>query len=517
MKRVRDFRVLRPVAKAMAALTLLLWNAPPAAAFWKRPASKRPYRTQTPDAAHRKLIDRKEAEAKQAPEVRELSDAELGELRGSGPYRNKDLAGTMPWHRSFRDVNLCTGNLFKSFTDIQVQPARGAGLAWQRTYNSNDDREGPFGIGWTHAYDIRIEEKPDPAAPATRSLGVRRADFFGGQHSYRRDADGLYSPPAYMFDELSSNYSIFLENGPPEVLDDTQRGMDGTVKHFISGGNDPNGTPAPVRACDYLEDRHGNRTSLTYGTTVTLTDGSTRKLLTAVTDPSGRSLVVTWTNLGSTGSPAWRITQVQGPFNMGTPVYTVSYEYDGSYQLWKVHQDPSGLNRVTTFGYTSLSGMSGTESGLLASITDPLGHAVSYSYCLTNPINGTPALTGSPWVWRVIEPSSPTYGGTHTWNLTWSGGGSPPTLATTVASASESGLFLNVLFDSYLRYTYSAINGSNGMVYRQEYDSANNVTLSEAKAWWKTSAGGFMQSNHRRSSATYGPHGNVLTETVEGT
>jgi hypothetical protein len=102
----------------------------------------------------------KEAIAK-TPDVRPLSKVELEQSFGRGPYRNKYFAGTMPWHRSLRDVNLCNGNLFKSFTDIQVAPAKGAGLAMQRTYNSQDDRIGPFGQGWTHAYDIcTVEENP---------------------------------------------------------------------------------------------------------------------------------------------------------------------------------------------------------------------------------------------------------------------------------------------------------------------------------------------------------------------
>ena len=71
---------------------------------------------------------------------------------------NKYFSGTLPWQKSLRDANLCTGNLFKSFTDIQVAPAKGAGLALQRTYNSSDDHIGPFGVGWQHAYDIRMEE-----------------------------------------------------------------------------------------------------------------------------------------------------------------------------------------------------------------------------------------------------------------------------------------------------------------------------------------------------------------------
>src|SRR5205823_5717726 len=82
------------------------------------------------------------------PDVRELSSKEMRAIRGKGVYRNKYFCGVLPWQRQLRDVNLCTGNLFKSFTDIQVAPANGAGLVLQRTYNSDDDRIGPFGVGW---------------------------------------------------------------------------------------------------------------------------------------------------------------------------------------------------------------------------------------------------------------------------------------------------------------------------------------------------------------------------------
>ncbi len=81
------------------------------------------------------------------PDVRPLSAHEMSSIKGRGPYRNKYFSGVLPWQRQLRDVNLCNGNLFKSFTDIQVAPARGAGLVLQRTYNSNDDRIGPFGTG----------------------------------------------------------------------------------------------------------------------------------------------------------------------------------------------------------------------------------------------------------------------------------------------------------------------------------------------------------------------------------
>ncbi len=231
----------------------------------------------------------------------------------AGQYRNAYLSGTMPWHRTFRDVNLCTGNLMKSFTDIQVAPARGAGLVLQRTYNSNDDREGPFGHGWSHAYDIRMEEAASISSPLVDSNGnpiptdneIVRTDFFGGKHVYTRDADGLYTPPPYTYDTANGSYDSALEVGPGDVTGDTDIGVDGTIKHYTAIGD--------TRYCDYIRDRHGNTTNLIYD--------SATGLLRTVTDPSSRSLHFHWANLGTSMSPHWRAVQVDGP------AYSVRYDY----------------------------------------------------------------------------------------------------------------------------------------------------------------------------------------------
>ena len=282
-------------------------------------------------------------------------------------------------------MNLCDGNLFKSFTDVQVAPARGAGLVLQRTYNSNDSRVGPFGVGWTHAYDIRMQEdaavQTENGGTASTVNQVDRTDFFGAKHAYHRDADGLYTPPPYLHDVTVSDY-----DPAANPTADTDTGADGTVKHYVKNGNE--------RDCDYIQDRHGNQTTLAYNPAVTLPDG--RHPLLSVTDPSGRSLVFTWANVGTSSQPAWRITQVQGPLDQGSVVagvtYRVVYAYytdtsdsnwaNDAYNLKSVTLDPDGLSRTTTFTYAGVSGSSGAANGLLASITDPLGHVVSYTYAL---------------------------------------------------------------------------------------------------------------------------------------
>jgi hypothetical protein len=304
-----------------------------------------------------------------------------------------------------RRPNMCTGDLFKSFTDIQVQPAKGAGLALQRTYNSDDPTIEPFGVGWTHAYDIQMTEEAPAANPQDDVLDnyTDRKDFFGGQQRYHRDADGLYSPPPFLYDELSSNYLASLVNGPTQVSNDTDIGMDGTVKHYIVIGSS--------RVCDSITDRYANQTVLTY-TTVQIA-GVNKGLVNTVTDPSGRQLIFTWSDIGPQGSPMWRITGVAGP------QYAVAYAYytnagdPSSYgNLASVTLDAGSgghLNRTTSFGYTSVSDSNNnTENGLLASISDPLSHTVSYGYTLgaSNGYYFVPTPTNTVWVSSVTEPGS---------------------------------------------------------------------------------------------------------------
>jgi RHS repeat-associated protein len=504
-------RFWRTVACVTALTTA--WLAVPHQAFAKPPAKPKPYSrltekgmTQTPSAAQRKKIAAREATAqagKQQPDARALSAAEMQAVRGRGPYRNAYFSGApMPWHRSFRDVNLVTGNLMKSVTDIQVAPARGAGLVLQRTYNSNDERVGPFGVGWTHAYDIRMDEAGvNPQGDEV----VPRTDFFGGKHKYKRDADGLYSPPAYLFDELDSKYAEFLVNGPTEVLEDKQVGMDGTVKYFVRGGTDPDGSPSSTRVCDYMEDRHGNRTTFTYQT-VSLPGGGSKKLLTQVTDPSNRSLVFTWQNRGTAQAPAYRIVEAAGP------MYRVTYDYNAELNLWKVHLDPDGLNRTTTYGYTQYEVNNVVqETGLLSSISDPLGHAVTFHYA-------PGYLTGTLWVDQVTEPGSGGVSGV--WNISpWSS--STPT---SVFSGNGTGvgvlLFVNSAFQAQALRLTAGVSSFGEAAFSYEYDTFGNQLMSNRTAFNEDPNTGNPSRIEGRDNIkqyfTYGPHGNVLTSYFHG-
>jgi len=473
------------------------------------------------------------------PDVRKLTHAEMKQMHGSGPYRNHYLAGQpAPWHRTFHDVNLCTGNLFKTFTDMQVAPGRGAGLVLSRTYSSQDPRIGPFGVGWSNAYDIRnIEDGGN---------NVDNTGFFGRSDTYHRDADGLLSAPAFKHDILEGTYGTTLVNGQYPDLADTDTGMDGTIKHYFTNGNE--------RDCDVIQDRHGNTTTLTYDGSVTLADG--RHPLKYVTDPSNRSIVFTWANIGTTTTPAWRVTQVQGPFINSTPIagvtstptawgssvpgitYRVTYDYftdtndpnaaDNLYNLQAVHLDPDGLNRTKSYTYTHVTGTAGTENALLASITDPLGHVASYTYAasynnyflyqsaLNNPAvyaNG-PTVTGTAWVMSITEPAGIDASGnqrTIEWDVVSANSTSNGTWL-----RSSSGMWCFTMTDQYLRCTQVSNTppdqdwvAGHLTTYTTTYDTSNNMLT--RNGW--TFRSGIPNSAviYTSDTSTYGATGNVLT------
>ena len=479
------------------------------------------------------------AQKAKQPDVRMLSVKDMAGIRGSGEYRNRYLCGTMPWQRSFHDVNLCTGNLFKSFTDIQVAPAKGAGLVLQRTYNSNDDRVGAFGIGWTHAYDIRTEESPDEMNK------VDKTDFFGGKHKFNRDADGLYTPPVYLHCALQSEYEGILENGPQSVSSDLEESVDGTIKFYERDGNE--------RICKYIQDRYGNRTTLEYQS-FSMPGGGTKKLVTSVKDPSNRYLYFHWFNTGI-GSQPWRIRQVDGPINpdTGNPIYSVTYQYNGEGNLSEVRLDPTmlytsdeslydvtglsanvtslnsnPLDRVTTYGYTSHSG----ETGLLSSVTSVIKKSpsevqtVSYAYYLPATSPTRYGLPGSPngtlWVRTITEPAGVDYHSlpqpnAQFQNITWKI--DPERVEyefyiVMIYMPDIQGPGTGIAVDSQLRQA-----GPDPTQWTCPYSNFYEPNTNNVSSSWSNGCYGWLISalrNKRNDCYTYNRLGNVKTHSVSG-
>ena len=97
---------------------------------------------------------------------------------------------------SLDSVNTATGNFFYDVTDLEI-PGRGLPFGFDRTYNSQDDQDGPLGNGWTHNYNITL------TVGADNSVTVRWGD--GKAATWTYDETNGYTPMTGVFDTFIEN------------------------------------------------------------------------------------------------------------------------------------------------------------------------------------------------------------------------------------------------------------------------------------------------------------------------
>jgi len=219
-------------------------------------------------------------------------------------------------------VNVTNGNMFVEQSDYAL-PGVGPALAVARTYNSNSQKTGLFGRGWTTEYDEGLDVYDGNLVRLNRSDG--RAIYFG--RPVNSTSQMLFSLAKDFHDGLSQNgsgFTLTLKNGGVHQFN--------TLGKLIS-----------------LIDRSGNQTTLNY-------DAAGK--LVSVTDPFGRALSLTANSSGR----ALTISD-----SMGT---IATYAYGASNQLLSVtYADNSAFQ----FAYdTNLR---------LTTVIDALGNIVeSHSY-----------------------------------------------------------------------------------------------------------------------------------------
>ncbi len=213
------------------------------------------------------------------------------------------------------EVSACNGNSSYTETDLVV-PGKGLPTAFIRSYNDQDNRQGPLGPGWTYTFDAAITFNPFNTVAI-----VRRGD--GRRDKYQKDANGNYTGQVGVYDTLVRN-----GNGTYTLTEKDQ-----TKLNFTSNGR-----------LDSVVDRNGNATTTTY-------NGSGN--LTLITDSAGRSFSLAYNGSG-------RLTSITDPINR---VWT--YAYDGSGRLQSV---TNPLNGVTTYGYDG--------ANHLLTVTDPRNNVV---------------------------------------------------------------------------------------------------------------------------------------------
>jgi len=266
----------------------------------------------------------------------------------------------VPWNNyEAEPVNTATGNYTYQHTDLSI-PTRSQPLEFTRSYNSRAPQDGPLGFGWTHNYNVSATENITDS-----TVLITYGD--GRQDKFTRDG-AAYVPNPGTFSELTKVGNAFI-----------LRLKDQTVYNFNASGK-----------LASVVDRNGNTTTLGY----------TGDLLTSVTEPAGRVLLLTY-------NADDRLIQVQdssgrtigfsydGDGNLSTVTdavgFDTTYTYDADHRLLTatdanghvfVTNVYDGAGRVveqydaqgnqTTFAYD--------EVNHKTLVTDPRGHTTTYQY-----------------------------------------------------------------------------------------------------------------------------------------
>ncbi|MFZ0449299.1 MAG: DUF6531 domain-containing protein, partial [Desulfatiglandaceae bacterium] len=201
-------------------------------------------------------------------------------------------------------VNIGTGNSFQLETDISIGDP-GTGLSLVRTYNSRSDVLGAFGFGWTHNYDLRLNEID------AFHVELKRAD--GGTSLFIKNPDNIYREIA---GRPTSVKALKVNNN-----------LEGWRWHRLDGGEFEFDVSGRLRKISKL----GNTTSITHdalGRLETIDDLAT-----------GRSLQFSYNAQGL-------ISRVSGPVTPAIPTgIWVNYLYDANQNLTGVsYADGSGFD-----------------------------------------------------------------------------------------------------------------------------------------------------------------------------
>lgn len=269
-------------------------------------------------------------------------------------------------------VNLVTGNYYLQKTDIEV-PCQGPDFVFERTYNAQDAAGdgsaedpylGPLGYGWTHRYNIRLEET-SPDGPVRIKWGD------GHEATYSPAADGSYQPPYGSHNTLTENPDGTFTLTIKETKIDYDFTADGALDRIV----DRNGNAVD---CEYaggnltaIVDATGRRFELSY-----TPDG----LVGSLTDPIGRQVTFSYDG-------AQNLVSVTDPRGNAE-----SYEYDSSHQLVRAYNRRGNL--VVSNVYDDQRRVVESQSDVYDNswlyayhkdqnytiLTDPLGNEHKYVY-----------------------------------------------------------------------------------------------------------------------------------------
>ncbi|MDP2905002.1 MAG: DUF6531 domain-containing protein, partial [Candidatus Omnitrophota bacterium] len=258
-------------------------------------------------------------------------------------------------------INSVTGNMFSIIPDLTL-PGKGLNFSFTRTYNSRSTDSGPLGYGWTHSYNVYLNQD------TTKQL-VSIKDEQSREFLFADNGDGTYVNQRGEYSTLIKNQTNF-----------TWTKKDGLQYIFDSIGK-----------LTQIKDRNGNTITLSYDTKnqlATITDTAGRKVnltydsqarIIRLTDAAGRNITYTY------GTDS-NLTQVTDPAGNST-----TYDYDAQHNITR---KVDALGKSTYFTYdssdrcTSSSGegnlgrttLSFDPANKKTTATDSKGNAAAYYY-----------------------------------------------------------------------------------------------------------------------------------------
>ena len=257
-------------------------------------------------------------------------------------------------------VNMVTGNMYHVERDIALK-GRGLPIVLERSYNSRDAADGPFGYGWTHSFNHYLEftdAAPDGSAAGDNKTstvtwvdGTAARKFIAVTGNPGVAIGASFTTPKGFHFTVARNadgtYSIREKNGLTYTFGDT----DATP-------GDIAGTPTQKARLLSIRDRNGNTLTLDYasGKLATVKDGLNRTL--------------TFTYAGA------RIAQVQ---DWGGRVFKYEYDANGNLVAFKNPLAAAGAQNPVSYEYYTAADGANLNHAMKRYIL-PRGNSMTFEY-----------------------------------------------------------------------------------------------------------------------------------------
>ena len=303
-----------------------------------------------------------------------------GSTTSSTPFAQApplDPTGTRSLFGDKVEVNPVTGNLNVSGTDFQIN-GRGIPITFSRSYNSRLKTNGPMGYGWSHTFDLYIQERDDDGDQTPSETedsdgvisSVRLFDATGGQFDYTVAGGGTYTNDPGVYSTLTKD----VGTGVFTLVEKSGSRM-------TFGPIDGNGKAKLAT----MQDVHGN--------TITLSYGGPGGNIDTVTDTVGRALSFSYQSHGG----QQRLTQIE---DWTSRRWQYGYDSNGNLTSFR---HPLAVNDQTinpvTYTYYDRSDINHN----IKEIIQPLGDTVSFVYYTNDKVYKQSNSLGNTNVYRYNE------------------------------------------------------------------------------------------------------------------